>query len=116
MLTREMLVGPRQVKTGAVDVPELGGEVLVRPMPGRTFYLFVSEASAGDDGMANVPFPVMVSILLDCVCDAEGKPILKPDDRAAVEDWDFQAVTKIFLKVLEVSNLTGEAVEQAEGN
>lgn len=116
-LTREALLRKRPRRTKVVPLPELGGEVTIRAMSEgeRSRY----EASFLDkDGK-----PKMTTIeaarrrmIVMCVIDDSGNPLLTLDDLAALADADSAALSRIYNESRDLSGFEQQDIEELTGN
>ena len=101
MLTRDAILGAGDLKRQEVEVPEWGGKVTVRAMTVAERNEFVRRSTAGE--------PTTVWLVVTLCVDAEGKPLFKAEDEAALDGKYFRAVDAVARAALEANALTVEA-------
>lgn len=104
ILTRETVLAARRTKTTAVEVPELGGEILVRRLNAAQVEalspLFVNgEANLGQN------LQLACALIATAVVDESGVPMFA--EPAEVGEFEIAVVMKLATAVAEVAGLTG---------
>jgi hypothetical protein len=99
--------------TGAVEVeiPEWGGAVYVRGLTGGE-RAEIEEQVQKNLSMRNLK----IDLTLKCTLDADGNRIFTKAEKSLLLNKSSTAIEKIFNKVFELSGLTPEGEEIAEGN
>ncbi len=110
LLTRDQLLTFRPPNS-TIEVPELGGSVLVRSLSGREVDQIVRLESSGTESVS-----VQAKIVRLAVCDTEGKPIFADEDEEKIAALPFAAIARIAKAISEASGLTKQAVDNAEKN
>lgn len=104
VLTRESALAARRTKTTAVEVPELGGEILIRRLNALQVEtlspLFVTgEADLGKN------LKLACALIATAVVDESGTPLFATPEE--VGEYEIDVVMKLATAVAEVAGLTG---------
>ena len=130
LLSRDQILGAKDIDTREVDVPEWGGAVLVRALsitegnewrrsmlrpvaktdPKTRETSITMEFSTEAAELANVR---MLSIA--CI-DAEGNRLFKPEDIEALGKHSMTPIARVVEVVMDISGLTKKAADDAEKN
>lgn len=114
-MDRNTLLAAGRPRPHPVEVPELGGVVLLRPLTLPELLAAEGEqAAAGDDPQARARW--MAAVVARCVCDEAGSRLLEDADAEAVLAWPAAALGRLFREASRLSAVTPERVEGAEGN
>jgi hypothetical protein len=107
-LTREQILASRKDrKPVCLGVPEWGGEVYVRVL---------SAKDQGDLSEGVKPSEIPIRVLLHCLVDEGGKPILNEDDAEALAEEDFPVIMRVFSFVAKQNGLSTKELEEAMEN
>lgn len=108
-LRDQILAATTQLKPRAVQVPELGGTVYVRPLSlggvGRFRALVEKD-------QARAP----IALLVEGLCDETGKRLFTMEDEAVLSDLPGAAANRLLEEINEISGLGAKAAESASGN
>jgi hypothetical protein len=108
-LRDQILAASRKFKPAPVEIPELGGTVYVRPLSiGSVARLQVVQAT--DPGRASL------FMIIESLCDEDGKRVLTADDEAAVLDWPVSVGETLAKAIMTQSGIDGKDAGDAEGN
>lgn len=110
-LTRDQILAVADLKTATVDVPEWGGEVIVRTLSGleRAAYEDATATIKEDDGPAGVRR--MALLVVATVVDESGKRVFTPDDIDALVEKGFRPLHTVFMAARALNLLTQADVE-----
>lgn len=106
----KILAAASAFKPKAVEIPELGGTIYIRPLTlgglSRFQQIVTKDVMRGSAQM-----------LIECICDENGKPEFTAADEAAIMDWPQHLAAKLVDIASEISALTKpKAGEDAAGN
>ena len=90
----------------AVDVPELGGEVIVRGL------LLKDRLAIADISGTNQDFSRVSKVLTATVVDPDDKPLLTQDEWEEFGAQHFSAAMRVFEVALELSGFKAEVLEK----
>lgn len=110
MLTRDQILRARDFETKTIDVPEWGGEVLVRSLSGRSRDQLEAKYMAGE------LVGLKAFVVASCVCDEDGVLVFAAEDIEALHGRSASAIERVFEAAFSVSGLSPGAVQDAEGN
>jgi len=113
MLTREEILAASNLKRETVEVPELGGSVLVQELDGEGRDAY--EASLWKDGELDMSNRRAKLVALGCVTKA-GAKLFTLDDVPALGNLSGAALERVASMVRRLSGLNEESKEEAEGN
>jgi hypothetical protein len=111
-LTREQILGAKDVTVKTVDVPEWGGPVNVRVMSGARRGYIESRVLKGDMQQGDMRIIVCAST----ICDDEGFAIFTNDDIELLGEKSSIALDRVFAAALELNGMQSGAVEEAKKN
>jgi hypothetical protein len=110
-LTLEDILSVNDTPAEEVEVPEWGGSVFVRGMTGG------ERAEFEDQVHKNLSLKnFKVDLVVNCTVDDEGNRVFQPKHKAALQAKSSKAIERIVTKIFEMSGLTAEGEEIAEGN
>lgn len=116
-LTREAILGQADRVVEAVDVPEWGGVVYVRSLTGAERDQF--EASIvqrnGKDTRTNLR-NLRARLVVLAACDADGQPIFKTEDAAALGAKNAAPLDRLFAAAQRLSGLRDNDVQEMAEN
>lgn len=95
-----------------VEVPALGGEVVVRGMLLSERLAFAEATSSAGDADGTVRFSNLARVLSWCVLDADNEPLMTRDEWEAFGSVHLDACVQLFNQVQRHSLLTQEDVEK----
>lgn len=87
----------------AVEVPEMGGTVYVRPVPIEAI-VRLSKAGAAS-----------YLLLIDALCDEKGNRLLTAEDGDALGQMPAGVIARLITQAEEASGMTGDAARTAAG-
>jgi hypothetical protein len=119
ILSREAILGQkRPPRMEEIAVPHWGGNVFVKELSAADVDAFEAamqeEASKKKDGQEYRP-NVRGRVLVLCICDGEGKPILKPGDEEAMGDmpkWQIDALIDAAFRLNRLSEAYEKGLEK----
>ena len=114
MLTKEQILGADDLKRELVDIPEWGGEVLLRELRGRERDSF-EEGSL--DKQRNVTMANMRARLVALsAIDEEGERLFTAKEASQLGDKSASALNRLFEVCCRLSGITESDVDKLEGN
>jgi hypothetical protein len=116
ILSRDALLKVKAVAV-PVDCPEVGGEILVRPMSATELLQVTDQASTlkekeDDKGRAGIASFAQLAVW--CVVDSEGNQVFTDPSETMALPW--VVLERLGKKIHEISVLTKGAGEAVEGN
>jgi hypothetical protein len=114
-LTREQILGAKDIQTEIVKVPEWGGEVLIGAMSGTardTWEQSLIGAKRGEVRMENM----RARLLVACAVDEKGERLFKEDDALALGRKSSVALDRCIRIIQRLNGLTDTDLEAAKGN
>lgn len=118
-LNREAILNAaKTAKTVPVDVPELGGTVLVRGLSSKEWDAHQASIRvySGDEQVGIDEGNITARLLVRCVVDDTGKRILKDTDAAAFGDLPITVMNKISEAVFKVSGLSEDGAAEVKAD
>ena len=112
-LSRELILGTDDLMTKVVEVPEWGGEVVVRGLRGRERDEF--EASIMERrGRQMVPNTanIRAKLVVLCCIDEEGKPLFNRADVEQLGEKSGAPIDRIYEVAAELSGMTDTQTEE----
>lgn len=116
-LTRDAILAPRALKRETVDVPELGGTVVIQELTAAERDAF--EASCVKrKGKKTEPdiTNIRAKLVVQAARDEAGARLFTDQDAAAIGALPASTVNRLFEVASRLSGLTEEDVEELEGN
>jgi hypothetical protein len=111
-LTRDQILAKRaELARQAVDVPELGGEVMIRTLTLKEVREIQKAQQATKEPLAIYPRVVAMG----CV-DESGQQLFVGEDIKLIDDLPWAATDAIAKAVLRFNKMTGEEEENENGN
>ncbi len=95
-----------------VEVPELGGEVVVRGMTLSERLAFSDATSREGDEDGTLRFGNVARVLAWCVLDADGEPLLTREEWEAMGSVHLSACVRLFDRAQRHSLLTQDDIEK----
>lgn len=128
-LTRESILGAKDLQRAEVEVPEWGGKVLVRGMTANERADFEKNTSTAktkvrgggrkgaqiDYDIEMHAYKVRVLVAQWCIIDEDGKRIFQPADVKELGEKSDAALRRCFDKIMDLSGLSADAEEAIEG-
>jgi hypothetical protein len=108
-LTKQAILGARDIKTKQIDVPEWGGKAHVRVISGADRDMF--EQAYADHKMN----AFRARFLVAAICDESGNRLFSPEDIEALNQKSSTVINRLFDIAWEFNAFTPAAVE-ALGN
>ncbi len=118
VLNKDAILAADDLKTETVPVPEWGGEVALRTLPGtlRDEWDEAISARRGKDGKIGDSRGLKVLFLSLAIVDANGKPMFSQADVAVLNRKHSGVIDRLFVKAQELNALSADAVEIIAGN
>jgi len=113
MLTKEQILGAKDLQTRKVEVPEWGGAVYVRPLSSRDRDKYEAEISAG--GQASFE-NIRARLGVCCICDESGTLLFTAEDAAELGKKAAGPMQKVFNVIMEVNGFTESDVDELAKN
>ena len=116
-LTRESILEAKDLQTQSIQVPEWGGEVLVKTMTGKERDAFEMEAYTvkGKSVEANRE-NFRARILLHTLADAEGKRLFSAEDLEALGSKSGKVLDRLFGIAMKLNGLSQTDMEELTKN
>lgn len=114
LLTRDQLLAPA-LKTERIDVPELGGEVIVSEMSGMAREEY-ERIIFGKDGKLVSDRSLRACLVAASVVDDAGDLLFKKEDVEALGRQSSQVLHRIYDAALRVNGMNPSAVKDAAKN
>lgn len=117
MLTRDAILAATSIRREVVEVPEWGGQVLVRGLTGteRDQLEAGTLKGIGKNAQADMRnFRARLAAL--SICDETGKRLFSDSDIAALGQTSAAALDRVADAAMRLSGIKAEAVEDAEKN
>ena len=112
-LTREQILGARNLPRELVSVPEFGGDVWVSVMPGHIRDAWErSMVSGGAPNLDNM----RAKLVAACVVDDNGQRLFTDDDIEALGQTNWMALERITKVAQRLNQLGDDALEKIQGN
>lgn len=113
-LTRDQILAAQDLRLEKIQVPEWGGEVLIRSMTSRERDAFEAHF-AEHPGSARYE-NIRARLAATCVCDEASNPIFTEDDIQALGAKSAAALSRIFNRAAELNHFTGKDIKELEKN
>ena len=117
LLTRDQILGVKDIKTETVEVPEWGGSVLVRSLGAVELDELeqMNQEAQGKDERVNLR-GVRARLAMLSVVDESGRRVFTQADIEALNRKSGRAVNRIVTKAQELSGVTDKDVKDMAGN
>jgi hypothetical protein len=117
MLTRDQILSAKDIRTETVDVPEWGGEVMVRELDGRGRDAYDQRiiANKGKDDKVRMD-GLRASLVALAVCDAELKPVFTEADIPALNAKSANAIRRVFEAAAALNGLADDSEAEASAD
>lgn len=113
-LTRDLILRAVDIKTARIDVPEWGGSVLVR---GMTAFERDTMLNAVDPKKEGIPDSQLKAFLCaHCIVDEHGNSIFSDEDIHRLQAKNPIILDRIANRILRLSGVGADAVEDIEKN
>lgn len=116
-LTREALLQKRPRRTITVELPELGGTVIVRELSEgeRSRYEGSFLDKEGKPKVSSLD-DARRRLIVESVVDADGNKVFTPDDIPAIRDMGASAASRMYNAARDVSGFTDADIEELVKN
>ena len=116
-LTREQILKPVEIPKQEIYIPEIGGTVWVKGMSAADRSRFEKEfqTSSGQSSKRKLS-QIRERLVIACVCNEEGSPILTVKDVEALGKQSIQIIERIVNVAQKLCGMSSEDVEQLAGN
>jgi hypothetical protein len=111
MLTRDSILAAKDFTTRTVNVPEWDGDVLLRGLSSKDRDNFEAELAATND-MRNL----RARLVVKSIVDADGNRLFSDEDADVLGEKNSQVMIKLFDVVRDMSGMSDEELEAAQGN
>lgn len=115
ILSKADILSADDLKREIVEVPEWGGAVYVRVLPGRERDAFEERLLTSKTKSGTLP-NVRASLCAAAICDESGKPLFDEKDIAALGERSGAALTRVFAAASKINRLSKDDVAELEGN
>ena len=119
-LTKEQILAVQDVNPVAVEVPEWGGTVYVRPMSAgerdRWEGELLERGEKRKESIKAATENLRAVFLAKCLCDDAGVLLFGPDDIEALAGKSYRAVDRAFEAAQTINGLSEADVEELEKN
>ncbi|MER6534680.1 hypothetical protein ABT215_12895 [Streptomyces sp900105755] len=122
-LNRDAILGAVDVQTEKVDVPEWGGDVIVRGLTGDELDNFqgsIRQFRPSFDGKGMEPVLVQdgmrAKLLVKCLVDEAGERLFTDQDAPALGAKNGSVIDRLYDVAARLSGLSEEEKEELEGN
>lgn len=116
-LTREQILGAEDLETEVVDVPEWGGQVLVRGMTGTERDAFEASIVEMRGKQSRVDMRnIRAKLVAKSIVDEEGKLLFSDADVRALGQKSASALDRVFTAAQRVSGISDTDVEELAKN
>jgi hypothetical protein len=114
MLTRDQILSMADLPRQFVNIPEWGSDgVHIRTLSGRELWDFQRRFAGKPSDVAEV----ITSVVVACVCDAEGSPLFTADDAEALQAKNPLALSRVANAAFALNPaLTAQGIASAEKN
>lgn len=114
VLSKDQILNAKDLHTETVDVPEWGGEVMIRVMRGVDRDAF-ENLCARHKGIQNVP-NVFARLCGMCICDDAGNRLFSEKEIDALGQRSCVALGKVWDAAIRLNRLNADEIESAEKN
>ncbi len=119
-LTKEQILAVQDVKPVAVEVPEWGGTVYVRPMSAgerdRWEGELLDRSEMRKESIAKAVEDLRAVFLAKCLCDQDGTLLFGSEDLKALSGKSYRAVDRVYEAAQTINGLSEADVEDLEKN
>jgi hypothetical protein len=117
-LSKEQILAADDKKTEAVQVPEWGGEVLVKGLTGKERDLY-EDSILAQDTKGNIRTKLAnarAKLVVRAAVDSKGHQLFEDDDIERLGNKSAKALNRVYEKAAEMSGLKDEDLEELVGN
>jgi len=119
MLTKDQILSSKDLKRETVNIPEWGGDVLIRELTGRQRDilegLFASRVNPKTGAVVSTK-DLRAKMVIMSVIDENGEYLFTDRDTEAVSGKSAKALDRIVEAVQKMNGLAEDSIEEAEGN
>lgn len=117
LLSKDEILGARDLQTEDVEVPEWGGVVRVRSLTGSERDRYEQEIARSRNGQEDAPVENVRALLVAmCAIDENGKRLFSLSEVRALGGKNALPLNRVFAVGRRLSGLSLEDVEELEGN
>jgi hypothetical protein len=114
-LTRDRILAVQDFATEVVDVPEWGGQVLVRELSASEVEKIGFDMATPDGGIdARKARGIMAQVVAWATIDEGNEPIFTKNDLRELGKKSYPAIQRIASTIMRLSGLSAEEKEEAE--
>ena len=115
-LSRDAILDANDAGVERVPCPEWGGAVYVRVLRGDERDAFENLCAAQRQGDTIDVRGLKAQLAVMCACDADGVPLFKPNDAAALNKKAARPIDRVFKVAQRLNGLTDQDVEELVKN
>jgi hypothetical protein len=115
-LSREAILTASDVRTKVLDVPEWGGEVIIRSLTAGWRDQFEADLLAARQAGNLLPADISARMLVASLIDEAGQPLFTMDDVSALSAKSSGAVSRVSDEIRAFNALGAGATEAIKGN
>jgi hypothetical protein len=121
-LSRDGILGAVDIQVEKVDVPEWGGDVLIRGLTGEERDAYESSlrqirnAGTPQQELVIVQLNARANLLVKCLVDENGDRVFTDRDAPALGAKNGRVIDRLYDVATRLSGLSDEAAEEIEGN
>ena len=112
ILSKSQIIAAKDQKLISVDVPEWGGDVMVRVMTGTERDRFEAEFVNGNKSVDMV----RAKLVAKCLCDESGERLFTEQDIPALGEKSAAVLDRLFSVCMKHNRFTKDDVEELAGN
>ena len=117
LLTRDKILAADDIQQERINVPEWGGDVIVRGLTGEQRDRFENSLWKGRGKQRKVVSTNMrAKFVALSIVDEKGKLLFSPADVLALGQKSAKGLDRVFAKTQELSGLSDDDIEELEGN
>jgi hypothetical protein len=105
-LTKEAILGCKDLKVQKIDIPEWGGEVFVRVMSGSQRDALEAELRKP------TPSPMRGRVAAYTICDEAGELLFNEKDIPALEAKSYSALDRVLVAATALNEMTEASIEE----
>jgi hypothetical protein len=115
-LSREAILAAQDTRTKTVDVPEWGGEVIIRSLTAGWRNQFEADMLEAHRQGRQVPADLSARMVIASLVDEAGAELFTLDDVKAMSAKNANVMTRLHDAIVELNALPAAAVEVLKGN